>query len=202
MMRASRTPEIMADAAYVIFTKPSREFTGNFCIDDKVLYDERRARLRALSRRSVGAADVGFLRARRRRAAARRHRAAAALGWRRRRSRARNRASPSERLREKRVGWRAWTVAGALALTGAASAAGIGFRPDRAIRVATGVVAHNVCSKIFVSGLDPQTVFAETTERAGIRRLRRVLKFHVRSHRQGPSTRRLAGTVRQPRRLS
>jgi len=39
MMRASRTPEIMGDAAYVIFTKASREFTGQFCIDDKVLYD-------------------------------------------------------------------------------------------------------------------------------------------------------------------
>jgi citronellol/citronellal dehydrogenase len=33
----SRTPEIMADAAYVILTRPSREFTGNFCIDDEVL---------------------------------------------------------------------------------------------------------------------------------------------------------------------
>jgi citronellol/citronellal dehydrogenase len=39
MMRASRTPEIMGDAAHVIFTKPSREFTGQFCIDDKLLYD-------------------------------------------------------------------------------------------------------------------------------------------------------------------
>jgi citronellol/citronellal dehydrogenase len=39
MMRASRTPEIMGDAAYVIFTKPARQFTGQFCIDDKVLYD-------------------------------------------------------------------------------------------------------------------------------------------------------------------
>ncbi|HLZ03577.1 MAG TPA: NAD(P)-dependent oxidoreductase [Bradyrhizobium sp.] len=38
MMRASRTPEILADAAYAIFTKPSREFTGHFCIDDKLLY--------------------------------------------------------------------------------------------------------------------------------------------------------------------
>src|ERR1700674_4340882 len=38
MMRASRTPEIMGDAAHVIFTKPSREFSGQFCIDDKVLY--------------------------------------------------------------------------------------------------------------------------------------------------------------------
>jgi citronellol/citronellal dehydrogenase len=40
MMRASRTPDIMGDAAYAIFTKPSREFTGRFCIDDKVLYAE------------------------------------------------------------------------------------------------------------------------------------------------------------------
>ncbi|MDI4237225.1 NAD(P)-dependent oxidoreductase [Bradyrhizobium sp. Arg237L] len=39
MMRASRTPEIMADAAHVILTRPAREFTGRFCIDDKVLYD-------------------------------------------------------------------------------------------------------------------------------------------------------------------
>ncbi len=58
-------------------------------------------------------------------------------------------------------------------------AAGIIFRPDRAIRVATGVVAHNVCSKTFVSGLDPQTVFTETIARDGLRRLRHVLKFHV-----------------------
>ena len=35
------------------------------------------------------------------------------------------------------------------------------FRPDRAIHVATGFVAHIVCGKTFVSGLDPQTVFAE-----------------------------------------
>jgi citronellol/citronellal dehydrogenase len=39
MMRASRTPDIMGDAAYAIFTKPAREFTGQFVIDDKVLYD-------------------------------------------------------------------------------------------------------------------------------------------------------------------
>jgi citronellol/citronellal dehydrogenase len=28
----------MGDAAYAIFVKSSREFTGQFCIDDKVLY--------------------------------------------------------------------------------------------------------------------------------------------------------------------
>jgi CubicO group peptidase (beta-lactamase class C family) len=53
------------------------------------------------------------------------------------------------------------------------------YRPDRAIRVATGFVAHNVCSKSFVSGLDPQTVFEETTDRSGISRLRWGLIFHL-----------------------
>jgi CubicO group peptidase (beta-lactamase class C family) len=53
------------------------------------------------------------------------------------------------------------------------------FRPDRAIRVATGLVAHNICSKAFVSGLDPETVFSETAERAGIRRLRWGLSYHL-----------------------
>ncbi|MEO8502597.1 MAG: NAD(P)-dependent oxidoreductase [Acidobacteriota bacterium] len=37
VMRRSRKPEIMADAAHVILTRPSREFTGHFCIDDEVL---------------------------------------------------------------------------------------------------------------------------------------------------------------------
>jgi len=36
-MRASRKPDIVADAAHVILTRPAREFTGNFCIDDTLL---------------------------------------------------------------------------------------------------------------------------------------------------------------------
>lgn len=32
-----RTPQIMADAAYVILTRDSRNFTGNFCVDDAIL---------------------------------------------------------------------------------------------------------------------------------------------------------------------
>jgi citronellol/citronellal dehydrogenase len=40
MMRMSRTPDIIADAAYRIFQKPSREFTGNFLIDDTFLAAE------------------------------------------------------------------------------------------------------------------------------------------------------------------
>ena len=34
-----RTPDIMADAAHVILTQPSRDFTGRFCIDDTLLYE-------------------------------------------------------------------------------------------------------------------------------------------------------------------
>mgnify|MGYP003326022276 CR=1 FL=1 len=37
LVNISRGPEIMADAAYVILTKPSKEFSGNFCIDDTLL---------------------------------------------------------------------------------------------------------------------------------------------------------------------
>ncbi|MBX9710106.1 MAG: NAD(P)-dependent oxidoreductase, partial [Xanthobacteraceae bacterium] len=40
MMRASRKPGIVADAAHAVLTRPSREFTGQFCIDDKILYAE------------------------------------------------------------------------------------------------------------------------------------------------------------------
>ena len=39
LVKVSRTPEIMADAGYVILTKDSKEFTGNFCIDDNLLAD-------------------------------------------------------------------------------------------------------------------------------------------------------------------
>jgi citronellol/citronellal dehydrogenase len=39
-LRGCRTTDIMADAAHAIFEKPSREFTGNFLIDDTFLYGE------------------------------------------------------------------------------------------------------------------------------------------------------------------
>ena len=37
VMAKSRTPEILSDAAYAIFSQPSRECTGNLFIDDEVL---------------------------------------------------------------------------------------------------------------------------------------------------------------------
>src|SRR5262249_49461984 len=40
VMDMSRTPAIMADAAYAIFQKPARMFTGNFLIDDTFLASE------------------------------------------------------------------------------------------------------------------------------------------------------------------
>ncbi len=39
VMRASRTPEILADAAHAIFLKDARSFTGNFLIDDTFLFE-------------------------------------------------------------------------------------------------------------------------------------------------------------------
>lgn len=37
--RRSRTPDILADAAHLIFTQPSTTFTGRFLIDDSLLYE-------------------------------------------------------------------------------------------------------------------------------------------------------------------
>jgi CubicO group peptidase (beta-lactamase class C family) len=67
---------------------------------------------------------------------------------------------------------------GALILAGAV-ALSVMFRPDRAIRTGTAAVADAVCAKTFVSGLDPDSVFAETLERPGIRRLRAVLRYRL-----------------------
>ena len=40
VMAMSRKPDIMADAAYLIFQKPAKSFTGNFLIDDTFLAGE------------------------------------------------------------------------------------------------------------------------------------------------------------------
>ena len=39
-MARSRSPELVADAAYVIVTRPSREATGNFFLAEDVLAEE------------------------------------------------------------------------------------------------------------------------------------------------------------------
>ncbi|CAN7650965.1 NAD(P)-dependent oxidoreductase [Bosea sp. LjRoot90] len=40
MVQASRTPEMIADAAWMVFNKPSRSFSGNFLIDDSFMAGE------------------------------------------------------------------------------------------------------------------------------------------------------------------
>lgn len=40
MMNTSRKPQIMADAAYAVFTRDSSECTGNFFVDEEVLAEE------------------------------------------------------------------------------------------------------------------------------------------------------------------
>ncbi|MEM7351108.1 MAG: NAD(P)-dependent oxidoreductase [Acidobacteriota bacterium] len=40
MIRRCRKPAIMGDAAVAILGRPSREFTGNFCLDDEVMQEE------------------------------------------------------------------------------------------------------------------------------------------------------------------
>jgi citronellol/citronellal dehydrogenase len=39
-MARARRPEIVADAAHAILTRPARECTGNFFLDDDVLREE------------------------------------------------------------------------------------------------------------------------------------------------------------------
>jgi citronellol/citronellal dehydrogenase len=39
-IKRCRTPDILADAAYIILTRSSREFTGQFCIDEEILASE------------------------------------------------------------------------------------------------------------------------------------------------------------------
>jgi CubicO group peptidase (beta-lactamase class C family) len=66
-----------------------------------------------------------------------------------------------------------------LAVT-ASIAAVLVLRPGRALRVATGLVSHTLCSDTFVAGLDPGASFSETFgSMPGIRRLIPLLRYHV-----------------------
>ncbi|MGV7215288.1 serine hydrolase domain-containing protein [Bradyrhizobium sp. UFLA05-112] len=53
------------------------------------------------------------------------------------------------------------------------------FRPDRALRIVAAVVAHNVCAKSFVSGLDPETSFAEITSDTSLRFWRAIMTYQL-----------------------
>jgi citronellol/citronellal dehydrogenase len=58
MIRRSRTPAILADAAHWILTRPSRQTTGNFFIDDAVM---RLAGVTDLDRYSVVPGTTDFM---------------------------------------------------------------------------------------------------------------------------------------------
>ena len=58
--------------------------------------------------------------------------------------------------------------------------AGLVYRPDRALRTATGTAAHDLCSETFVSQLDPEQVFTESlAPRPGFRWIAWAVNFQV-----------------------
>jgi CubicO group peptidase (beta-lactamase class C family) len=65
------------------------------------------------------------------------------------------------------------------ALIGAAA-----FRVDRPLRMAVSVVAHDLCSKTFISGSDPRQVFADSlAPREGLKLIATYLRYEVDSGR-------------------
>jgi hypothetical protein len=68
------------------------------------------------------------------------------------------------------------TTASALAV----GAAAFEFRPDRALRVATGLTAETLCTDVFITGLDPQAVFAQAIKaRPGVKLVARHISYRV-----------------------
>jgi len=62
-------------------------------------------------------------------------------------------------------------ITAALALT---------FRPDRAMRGATGLISHTLCSETFIAGLDPDQVYAEHLKPIrGIRQMSWAIHYKV-----------------------
>jgi hypothetical protein len=53
------------------------------------------------------------------------------------------------------------TTASALVLVACAAAAAIWFRPDKTLRVTTGLVSHSMCSQTFITGRDPAAIRRE-----------------------------------------
>jgi hypothetical protein len=74
---------------------------------------------------------------------------------------------------------------GLVLVAAAIIAAAFVFRPDKTIRVATGLAAKTLCSDVFISGLDPATVYAQAIEaRPGVGLLARNMHFHLDQDRQ------------------
>lgn len=68
----------------------------------------------------------------------------------------------------------------ALALIGVATiAAAVYWRPDRAVQVASGLMAHNLCSATFISGLDAKATADELVKPMLPRFVGPLLRYHV-----------------------
>jgi CubicO group peptidase (beta-lactamase class C family) len=68
-------------------------------------------------------------------------------------------------------------LAGDIVLVGIAAAA---FRPDRALRITTGVVSHAICSGVFISHLPAEQVYRQVLEpERGLARMGRLLRYAV-----------------------
>ena len=79
------------------------------------------------------------------------------------------------------------------ALCGVAAATlaiGVALRPDQAIRTATGLTSHTLCSAVFVSGLDPEEVYVEVIRPTpGLRQLDWALHYTIdKAHRKVTTT--------------
>jgi len=95
-------------------------------------------------------------------------------------------------LRLRRLGGIVITVSFALVLTGTC----IVVRPDRAALVASGFVSQTLCSAQFVSGLDPDAVYAETLRpMGGMRFIDWAIRYQVDPSRREVTTT-LAGLFR------
>jgi len=53
------------------------------------------------------------------------------------------------------------------------------YRPDQALHVATGLIAHEICAKTFISGFAPKPAFAEIMQRPRIRWLKGVTAYRI-----------------------
>src|SRR5260370_34022965 len=69
---------------------------------------------------------------------------------------------------------------GLVILAAAVAAASVVFRPDKALRVVTGLISHTLCSETFVAGLDPDQTYHEIFQGwPVIRRLLPAVRYEV-----------------------
>src|SRR5260370_36710995 len=69
---------------------------------------------------------------------------------------------------------------GFVILAAAVAAASVVFRPEKALRVVTGLISHTLCSETFVAGLDPDQTYHEIFQGwPVIRRLLPAVRYEV-----------------------